>query len=264
MARLKGRTCLIVGGTGGIGAACARRFAAEGARVAVTGVEVADAQPSTSIDGALPTFSLDCRHAPSVESRFAQAVAQLGGRLDILLHVAGISGRRFGDGPLDECSVEGWDEVMTTNARAVFLTNRAAVSLMRKQEPDSAGLRGTVVNVGSVLAYSPAPELFGTVAYAASKAAIHALTLAAASRYASEKIRFSVLAPGLIDTPMAQRAVSDPRICSYLVTKQPMTEGPGVPDDCAEAALFLCEPASRFVTGVVLEVAGGWSLSEGR
>ena len=102
------------------------------------------------------------------------------------------------------------------------------------------------------------------IAYAASKGAIRAMTLAAAARYARDRIRFNLIAPGLIDTPMAARAVGDPAIRAYLATKQPMAGGPGTAEDCAEAALYLCEPASRFVTGVVLNVDGGWCVSEGQ
>ena len=72
------------------------------------------------------------------------------------------------------------------------------------------------------------------------------------------------LAPGLIDTPMARRAVGDPAIGHYLATKQPLREGPGTPEDCADAAVFLCSDAARFVTGVVLPVDGGWCVSEGQ
>ena len=99
----------------------------------------------------------------------------------MLFHVAGISGRRFGDGPLHECTDEGWDHVLNTNARGVFLTNRAAVRWMLDQPLDDKGLRGTVLNMGSVLGWSPAPHHFGTFAYAASKGAIQAMTLAAAT-----------------------------------------------------------------------------------
>ena len=135
---------------------------------------------------------------------------------------------------------------------------------MLAQPLDDHGLRGTVLNMGSVLAWSPSPDFFGTIAYAASKGAVRAMTLNAAARYARDRIRFNLLAPALIDTPMAARAVSDPAIRAYLATKQPMAGGPGTPDDCAEAALYLCEPASRFVTGVVLNVDGGWCVSEGQ
>jgi NAD(P)-dependent dehydrogenase (short-subunit alcohol dehydrogenase family) len=118
--------------------------------------------------------------------------------------------------------------------------------------------------MGSVLGWSPAPDFFGTVAYAASKGAIQSLTLCAAARYARDGIRFNLIAPALIETPMALRAVTDPAIRAYLATKQPLATGPGTAEDCAQAALFLCEPASRFLTGVVLNVDGGWCVAEGQ
>ncbi len=265
--RLKGRTCLIVGGTGGIGLASARRFLGEGARVVVSGQTEDEAESAESSLAPLrPVRALvaDVRDPAAVETLVDEAVEGLGGRLDILFHVAGISGRRFGDGPLHDCTVEGWDAVLAVNARGAFLTNRAAVRRMRDQTIDENGLRGTVLNLGSVLASSPAPDHFGTIAYAASKGALRSLTLAAAARYAAEHIRFNLIEPGLIDTPMAARAAGDRAIRSYLATKQPMTGGPGSADDVAEAALFLCEPASRFITGAILNVDGGWRVREGQ
>lgn len=265
--RLAGRNCLVFGGTSGIGLAAARRFLAEGARVAVTGVDAPsadDARRTLQAFGPVWSGAAEVSDVAAVESTFENAVSWLGGRLDVLFHVAGISGRRAGDGPLDACTVNGWDAVLAANARGVFLTNRLAVRRMLGQEPDAAGLRGTVVNVASVLARSPSPEFFGTIAYAASKGAVQSLTLAAAARYARDRIRFNLLSPGLIDTPMAARAVGDPAIRAYLTTKQPIAAGPGTSDDVAEAALYLCEPASRFVTGVELTVDGGWCVSEGQ
>ena len=259
MTRLEGRTCLIVGGTGGIGLATARRFLDEGARVVVSGLRPAGDAPAPC-----PILDADARDASDVRALFAKAVGLLGGRLDILFHVAGISGRTLGDGPLHDCSEAGWAAVMEANATSTFLTNREAVRMMRAQAVDDAGLRGSVLNMGSVLAGSPSPAHFGTIAYAASKGAIGALTRAAAASYAPERIRFNLLAPGLIATPMAARAVENPAILRYLAAKQPMAGGPGSAEDCAEAALYLCEPASRFVTGVELAVDGGWRISEGR
>jgi NAD(P)-dependent dehydrogenase (short-subunit alcohol dehydrogenase family) len=264
--RLEGRGCVIVGGTGGIGRASARRFLEEGARVVITGRtddETADAWADLNAPDRLLGLVLDGSDEKSVEAAFAQSIEWLKGRLDILFHVAGISGRRFGDGPLDQCTSEGWDRVFELNTRAVFLSNRAAVRQMLKQELDIHGLRGTIVNVGSVLATHPSPELFSTIAYAASKGAVHSLTLVSAARFAPDRIRFGLIAPSLIDTPMAQRAMRDEGIQRYLTTKQPMRSGPGLPEDCAEAALFLCEPASRFVTGAILNVDGGWCVREG-
>jgi NAD(P)-dependent dehydrogenase (short-subunit alcohol dehydrogenase family) len=255
-----------VGGTTGIGLATARRFLAEGAQVMVCGRSwetVAQAQAEFTSQPAW-AITADATHPAQVESLFQQCLSKFSGRLDILFHVAGISGRRFGDAPLHECSVEGWDAVLEANVRSMFLTNRAAVRQMLNQPLDDRGLRGTVLNMGSVLGWSPAPDYFGTFAYAASKGAIQAMTLNAAARYARDKIRFNLIAPGLIETPMANRAVADPEIRSYLATKQPMAGGPGSPEDCAEAALYLCEPASRFVTGAVLNVDGGWCISDGQ
>ena len=73
-----------------------------------------------------------------------------------------------------------------------------------------------------------------------------------------------MLVPGLIDTPMAARAVTDPVIRRYLESKQPLGRGPGAPEDCAEAAVFLCSDEARFITGAVLPVDGGWCISEGQ
>ncbi|MDX2039429.1 MAG: SDR family oxidoreductase [Isosphaeraceae bacterium] len=263
MGRLEGRNCLVVGGTGGIGRAIVARFLGEGGRVIATGRDSAEIQAFHADLPGSTALVLDARDEQGVESVFRHCERAFGGRLDVLVHVAGISGRAFGDAPLDSCTLDGWRTVFDVNAQGPFLTNRAAVRRMLGQPLDDSGVRGAVVNVGSVLAWSPSPERFGTIAYAASKAAVQALTLASASRYARDRIRFNLLAPGLIDTPMARRAVGDPAILSYLAVKQPMASGPGSPQDCAEAALFLCEPANRLLTGVVLEVSGGWSITEG-
>src|SRR5262249_17377183 len=136
-------------------------------------------------------MTADIRAASQVLPLFEFALQVLGGRIDVLFHVAGISGRKFGDGPLDQCEEEGWERVLEANAKGVFLTNRAAVRIMLGQPRDESGLRGAVLNLGSVLSHAPAPAHFGTIAYAASKGAVRALTLAAAARYAAEGIRFN-------------------------------------------------------------------------
>ena len=121
--RLDGRTCLIVGGTGGIGLASARRFLEEGARVVVAGRSPAKGWP-TILDelrrlGPVWEFEIELSEGEaSVARLFEYAVEILGGRLDVLLHVAGISGRKFGDGALHECSSEAWVSVMQVNAQA--------------------------------------------------------------------------------------------------------------------------------------------------
>jgi NAD(P)-dependent dehydrogenase (short-subunit alcohol dehydrogenase family) len=265
--RLDGRTCMIVGGTGGIGLAAARRFLEEGARVVVAGLPSESGGSGVAelvATGSAWEAVIDLAGGESETCRlFEFALDVLGGRLDVLLHVAGISGRKLGDRALHECSSDAWDVVMRVNAFGVFLTNRRAVQCMLEQPLDSHGLKGTVVNVGSVLDRCPSPAHFGTIAYAASKGAVRALTLASAARYAPDRIRFNLIVPGLIETPMAARATNDVSVRRYLAAKQPIAGGPGSAMDVAEAAVYLCEPASRLVTGAELVVDGGWCVSEG-
>jgi NAD(P)-dependent dehydrogenase (short-subunit alcohol dehydrogenase family) len=267
LGRLEGLRCVIVGGTGGIGLASARRFLEEGARIVVSGSpDQGGAVADSGLDsfGQIVEFTADVREACDVASLFAFAFSSLAGRIDVLLHVAGISGRRFGDGPLHECSDDGWDRVFQVNARGAFLCNREAVQIMRSQSRDQHGLRGSVLNVGTVSDRSFAIQHFDTIAYAASKAALRALTLGSAARYASEGIRFNLIEPALIDTPMAARAVQDESMRPYLRSKMPLTDGPLSPLDVAEAAVDLASAAAKARTGTVLTVDGGWCLSEGR
>jgi len=118
--------------------------------------------------------------------------------------------------------------------------------------------------MGSVLGYSPSPEFFATHVYAAAKAAIIGLTQSAAAYYAARQIRFNVIAPALVETPMAKRAAGDTRILKFIATKQPLDGGRiGRPDDLDSAAIFFLSDESKFVTGQVLAVDGGWCVSEG-
>lgn len=250
--RLSNKRCLIVGGTGGIGLASARRFLEEGAKVAITGL-TAEEQPN------LPhALFQTCNAASSVDvDRVMNEVLAYLGRLDVLFHVAGISGRRNGDGPVHECTDEGWSRTLESNLTSVFCSNRAALRLFLEQ-----GTGGCILNMTSVLAFDPAPRYFDTAAYTASKAGIVGLTRLAASSYAGHGIRVNALAPGLIDTPMAARAMQNAEIQTYLKVKQPLSQGAGTPQDCAEAAVFLCSDESRLITGTILPIDAGWQVSE--
>jgi NAD(P)-dependent dehydrogenase (short-subunit alcohol dehydrogenase family) len=122
-----------------------------------------------------------------------------------------------------------------------------------------------VVNCGSVLGFSPSPHFFATHAYAASKAALIGLTRASAAHYAAQGIRFNVLAPGLVATPMSRRAQGDEAVRAFIRTKQPLDGGRiGQPEDLDAAAVWLLSDAGRFVTGQVIAIDGGWTVSEGQ
>jgi NAD(P)-dependent dehydrogenase (short-subunit alcohol dehydrogenase family) len=248
---LKDKRCLIVGGTSGIGLAASRRFLEEGARLVVAGKEAPRVLAARVV-------LCDVTLSDEVDALFADCVSYLGG-LDVLYHVAGSSGRRQGDGPLHECTEEGWHSTLDANLKSTFLTNRAALRhfLGRRQA-------GVILNMASVLGLAPSPHHFDTAAYTAAKGGVIALSRLAAARYAADSIRVNVLAPGLVDTPMTARAIGNPDIRAFLGTKQPLAAGPARPEDVADAAVFLCSDAARLVTGVVLPVDGGWCVSEGQ
>jgi NAD(P)-dependent dehydrogenase (short-subunit alcohol dehydrogenase family) len=258
--RLAEKRCVIIGGTTGLGLAAAARFLEEGARLIIAGRSTdkgAAAVEAVGLKGLVIFIACDAADARQVDELFQQSIALLGG-LDVIYHVAGISGRRHGDGPLHECTDDGWQATLDANLKSTFLTNRAAVRQFLKQ-----GSGGVILNMASVLGFAPSPRYFGTCAYAATKGGIIAMSRLAAAQYAADKIRVNVLAPGLIETPMSVRAVSDPAILEYLRVKQPLAAGPGRPEECADAAVFLCSDEARLITSAVLSVDGGWCVSEG-
>jgi NAD(P)-dependent dehydrogenase (short-subunit alcohol dehydrogenase family) len=115
--------------------------------------------------------------------------------------------------------------------------------------------------MASVLGFSPEPQFFATHAYAASKGAILGLSRSMASYYAPHKIRVNVIAPSLIRTPMSRRAQENPAIRERMKTKQPLREDLIEAEEVARAALFLLGDDSRFITGDVLTVDAGWTVS---
>jgi NAD(P)-dependent dehydrogenase (short-subunit alcohol dehydrogenase family) len=261
--RLAGRACLVTGSTG-IAAAAATRLAAEGARIFVISRTAAHADDLAArirtAGGTADATAADLTDETGVEAAVAACVEACG-RIDGLLSVAGGSGRRFGDGPIHEVTAEGWDRTIELNLRSQALVSRAVVRQMLAQDPRDEGARGAIVLVSSVLAAHPVPELFATHAYAAAKGAIVSLGLTMAATYAGSGIRVNVLSPGLTDTPMAARAAADPATVAFAARKQPLMGGFVDADDVASAAVYLLGDESRAVTGQVLAVDGGWSVT---
>jgi NAD(P)-dependent dehydrogenase (short-subunit alcohol dehydrogenase family) len=256
---VEGLVVVVMGGTTGLGFSAAKLLVAHGAKVVVT------SRSEENVRAALDTlgrhargFASDAALPESADRAVALAVSEFG-RLDALYHVAGGSGRSRGDGPLHEITEEGWRHTMDLNLSSIVWSNRAAIRQFLAQ-----GGGGCVLNMGSVLGWSPSPDFFASHAYAAAKAAIIGLSKAAASHYAPQNIRVNVIAPALVETPMSARARQDGAIMSFISRKQPLDSGRiGTPEDVDGAALFLLSRDSRFITGQVLAVDGGWTVSEG-
>ena len=262
--RYAGRVCLVAGSTG-IAEASALRFAREGARVFIASRteghcrDLVDAIRSEG--GEADYLAADLTEDGAADRAVANAAERFE-RIDAVFNVAGGSGRRFGDGPTHLATVEGWDATLLLNLRSQFLMCRAALNRMLEQEPDVQGLRGAILNMTSILAFHPSPAHFPTHAYAAAKGAIVSLTTTMAAYYAPHMIRVNAVAPSLTRTPMAGRAASDPETVGYASWKQPLVGGLLEPEDVANAAAFLLSSEARAITGQVLKVDGGFSVSE--
>jgi NAD(P)-dependent dehydrogenase (short-subunit alcohol dehydrogenase family) len=258
-------TVVVVAGSTGMAASAARSLATEGAILAIvsrTEAHVRSLAEEVSARGAHASWHVaDLSSEAAVDGAFRGCVEQHG-RIDGLLHIAGISGRRFGDGPAHEASLDGWETVMRANATATFLTTRAALRQMLTQEPGPFGQRGSILLMSSALARHPSPVHFATHAYAASKGAIESFTRAVAAAYAPHGIRVNAIAPSLVETPMSARAQDDPAILAYLRQKQPLAAGPIDADAVTPVALHLLSSEARMITGQVIAVDAGWSVSE--
>lgn len=252
---------MIVGGTTGLGLSAARAIIAAGAR----GIVVVGRNRDSVLE-AQRLLGLRCHGLAADACDSSTAVAAIEGAIlafgafDGLYHVAGGSGRKFGDGPLHELTDAGLRSTLDLNLSSLIYSNRAAVRWWREKRT-----RGCILNMGSVLGWSPSPNYFSTHGYAAAKAAVAGFSVSIASYYAKHDIRVNVLAPALVETPMAQRAAKDDEIVAFVRTKQPLAGGRvGLPTDCDGAAVFLLSDAASYITGQVLAVDGGWSVSEGQ
>lgn len=243
-----------------MGLAASIALKGHGAKVLVVGRNSESCSAAERIlgDGAL-SLSGDATNPETIKRAITLAHDSFG-FISGLFHVAGGSGRKWGDGPLDTMALEGWNKTIELNLTSLMLSNQGMVNYFLQH-----GREGVILNMGSVLGYSPSPKYFTTHAYAAAKSAIIGFSKSIAAYYAKNNIRINVIAPSLFITPMAKRAAEDKEILRFLETKQPLDGGrPGASEDINNAVLMFLHPDSKFITGQVLAVDGGWTLSEGQ
>ena len=257
---LSGKKLVIIGGTTGLGLSAAKAFVENDAQVIAVGRNEEHAAEAKNILGDNAEVISGDAVQPSTAIRAIDTCIKQFGSFDGLYHVAGGSGRKWGDGPLHELTLEGWNKTLELNLTSLMLSNQAAVKKLLELQKT-----GSVLNMGSVLGYSPSPQYFSTHAYAAAKSAIIGFTKSTAAYYSKNDIRINVIAPALVETPMAQRAAKDEEILSFIKTKQPLDGGRiGYPSDLDGLAVYFMSDMSRFTTGQVVAVDGGWTVSEGQ
>jgi NAD(P)-dependent dehydrogenase (short-subunit alcohol dehydrogenase family) len=257
---LQQKKIVIIGGTSGIGLSAARAFVHAGAELVLVGQEEERCRSAKELLGHNVVVQLADAAHPQTAPQAIETCLQQFGSFHGLYHVAGGSGRKYGDGPLHELTLEGWNKTFDSNLTSLMLSNQAAVQTFLRLKQG-----GAILNISSVLAFSPSPTYFVTHAYAAAKAAVTGFTKSIAAYYAKDNIRVNTLAPALVETPMSKRAANDDAIMAYIRTKQPLDNGRiGKPEDLDGAALYFMSDASRFTTGQTLVVDGGWSITEGQ
>ena len=243
MSRLDGKRALVTGATGGLGAAVAEAFVAEGARVALVARDLArlDSLRDRLGEGTVAVRA-DVSAASEAARAVDEAVAAFGG-LDTVVSAAAIDTvwRRVGELPIEE-----WDRAIAVNLSGTFYVCRAALHHLVEGG-------GAIVNISSVACLRAWEE---DAAYNASKAGVELLTRTIAVEYGSQGVRANCLAPGVIDAGMTD-VVTDPEERETLVRKHPLARLGGA-EEVAEAVVWLASDASSFTTGATLTVDGGF------
>jgi NAD(P)-dependent dehydrogenase (short-subunit alcohol dehydrogenase family) len=237
----------VTGAAQGIGAAIARRFAAEGAQVFLCDLKEPEgnafAEALRAEGGRAWFVRLDVTEEDAWVRAFAEADRRAG-RLDVLVNNAGVNVRK----PIEEMSARELDLMLAVNVRGPFLGIKHALPLLRR-----AG-GGSIITMGSVcslIGHKFTPEAYTTV-----KGALLQLTKAIAVRYAKDNIRANILCPSTVETPLVQEMLKDPERRRERVGEVPLARLASL-EDVANGALFLASDEAAFINGVALPVDGG-------
>jgi len=248
---LAGQSALVTGGGAGLGFAIANAMAGAGAAVMIMDIDAAQAKRATERlrDRGADACAMQGSVAVSedVERVFA-AFDEEFGRLDILVNNAGISA----NAPTLELSDEAWDNAIAINLRGPFLCARAAGKRMVAQGG------GVILNTASIYGVVAAPN---RLAYCASKSALCMMTKALALEWGLAGVRVNAVAPGYVRTTLVERLVAEGKLdLEKIAARTPMGRL-AEPEEIADAAVMLCTPGARFITGQIVGVDGGWTAN---
>jgi NAD(P)-dependent dehydrogenase (short-subunit alcohol dehydrogenase family) len=245
--RLANKVAIVTGAASGMGAATARLFAREGAKVILSDVletEGNEVTGSITAAGGVARFS---RHDVASEADWDAVVAgtlAAYGAIDILINNAGVSGS-----DPDRLSMATWDRQMSINAKGVFLGMRAVIPVMQKAKT------GAIVNISSISGVTG--QTFVHMGYNAAKGAVRTMTKAAAVQFAKDGIRVNSVHPGLLPPMRTSILSADPKVRAGMLKAVPMGRD-GRVEEVAYANLFLASEEASYITGVELPVDGGF------
>ncbi|HEX7386341.1 MAG TPA: SDR family NAD(P)-dependent oxidoreductase [Castellaniella sp.] len=247
MKLLDNKLALVTGASGGLGAATARGFAAQGARVIAADLDEAGAkalaQGICDAGGQAWGEAIDVTDREAVRA-WAQSTQQRHGPIDILVNNAGISGKARFDEPQ---VTEVWDRIISVNLEGIFNVTQAFTEQLKSTH-------GSIISLSSIVAFVSGPS---TAAYIAAKGAVRSLTQALARDLAPYGVRANAVAPGLMLTDMVKPQLATPGGTDWFMKRAPMGRG-GEPEEIVGPIVFLASDMASYVTGVTLPVDGGF------
>lgn len=242
--RLENKVAIVTGGANGIGLAIVQKFLDEGAKVIISDIVDFDIN---SLDKKENIYYIKCDVSKRVEvENLIKETVEKFGKLDVMVNNAGIATQ----GSIYDTSDEVWDKTMAVDLNGVFYGTQIVANHMKENN-----IEGSIINIASIAGLV---GFEGTLAYCAAKGAVVNFTRAASLDLAKNKIRANVIAPGVIKTNMTKGYLEDENYAKFFEANTPLGNV-GEVNDIASMAIYLASDESKFTTGTVLTVDGGWT-----